>query len=117
MLFHEYTGSWRNDLPDGEGIDLYQYNAEHMDGEALYPQNVIGRFSEGLYDGDMYVILTDADGNLENWYGKCKKGVWQVIDHADADGKLPVLCLGEDTDQHISMLPALVSGYGVYHVR
>ncbi|MBO6240816.1 MAG: hypothetical protein J6O61_08300 [Butyrivibrio sp.] len=102
---HLYTGEWVEDLPCGEGQEHYDYNLEKMNGDDYYVQNAIGTFDKALYNGSMYIILIDRDGNISEWSGNCEQGTWkQVVNtHLDKDGKIPVLQNNEDEKDFIYM--------------
>ena len=102
---HLYSGKWSGDLPDGKGQEHYDYNAEFMNAEDIYIQNAIGGFAGGKYNGEMYVILLDKDGNTTEWIGTCNAGTWEQVNYAAVDnkGKIPVLSERENTDNHIYM--------------
>ena len=102
---HMYTGEWSDDLPCGEGQEHYDYDLEKMNGDDYYVQNAIGSFDKALYNGTMYVIILDKDGNVSEWTGNCDEGTWtQVVNtHVDKDGKIPVLQNNEDDKDFIYM--------------
>ena len=54
-----YSGQWADDRPNGKGQEHYDYDPEYMNSVDIYLQNIIGVFSEGLYNGSMYVITVD----------------------------------------------------------
>ncbi|MCR5674179.1 MAG: hypothetical protein K6G16_00570 [Lachnospiraceae bacterium] len=118
VILHEYTGNWKNDLPNGEGIDVYEYDLSRMDLDTLYPMNFIGSFTDGLCDGEMLVMLEDAIGKTTSWKGTCVRGVWQPVDgNPDVDGGIQALYYLDDPKQRIRIWPEYNKEYGVYHVR
>lgn len=90
---HMYAGSWANDKPNGQGQEHYDYNPEYMNNDDVYLQNAIGGFKDGLFDGDMYIINVDKNGECDEWLGKCASGSFLRIDGVDNDkkGNVPVL--------------------------
>lgn len=102
---HMYSGQWSSDKPGGKGQEHYDYNAEYMNTKDIYLQNIIGVFSDGLYNGDMYVITVDNTGATAEWDGICSKGNWQTVRNANIDkkGKIPVLSSRINKDNHIYM--------------
>ncbi len=102
---HLYSGQWANDLPEGKGQEHYDYNYEYMNSEDIYLQNAIGGFSGGKYNGDMYIILVDKDGNTTEWIGSCNAGAFDQVNYAAVDdkGKIPVLSERENSENHIYM--------------
>ncbi len=112
---HMYTGQWSQDLPTGQGQEHYDYNADDMNEEDVYIQNVIGGFSGGNYNGDMYVITVDVEGNTTEWTGICENGDWQQVLYSkeDASGKIPVLSERENTDHHLYMSRSGAAGSGI----
>ncbi len=112
---HMYTGQWAGDLPNGQGQEHYDYNSQHMNKADIYLQNMIGGFSIGNYNGNMYVITVDQYGETTEWEGSCENGNWQAVPYAsnDSKGKIPVLSERENTDRHLYMTKSGAQGNGV----
>ncbi|MBE5828171.1 MAG: hypothetical protein E7305_01775 [Butyrivibrio sp.] len=102
---HLFTGQWANDLPNGKGQEHYDYNYADMNTADYYLQNAIGEFSDGLYNGEMYIITVDKDEKTIEWEGTCKKGSWEQVLYTtvDSKGKIPYLSQIEDSDRHLYM--------------
>lgn len=102
---HLYTGEWANDLPNGQGQEHYDYNYADMNKADYYLQNAIGEFSNGLYNGEMYIITVDKDEKTIEWLGTCKNGSWEQVLYTtvDSKGKIPYLSQKEDADRHLYM--------------
>lgn len=83
VIEHSYSGQWSKDLPNGEGQEHFSYDLrllrqENMkDGKCI--TNVIGNFKDGYYNGEMYIMTTDAGQKSSDWYGTCENGVWKPI--------------------------------------
>ena len=87
---HSYAGEWKNDLPDGEGQEHFDVDLTKIpDGEVVF-QNIIGKFSAGLYDGAMYANSVESDGNVCEWDAEAKNGVFELKDSLPASGNYPV---------------------------
>ena len=102
---HMYNGEWADDLPDGTGQEHFDYRMEYMNTEDIYLQNAIGGFSQGKYNGDMYVITLEVNSNTVEWDGVCDHGDWEEVPYAAHDkmGRIPVLTGREDKEAHIYM--------------
>jgi len=102
---HLYMGEWTGDLPFGEGQEHYDYNSEYMNDEDIYLQNAIGKFKNGKYDGEMYIIQIDPEGYTSEWIGTCVEGKWVSVKDASKDdkGKIPVLTRKDNPEEHIYM--------------
>ncbi len=102
---HLYTGQWSLDLPSGQGQEHYDYNYEDMNEEDYYLQNAIGNFSNGLYNGEMYIITVDKNDDTIEWNGTCKNGSWEQVLYTtvDSKGKIAYLSEREDSDHHLYM--------------
>ena len=102
---HLYTGQWSLDLPSGQGQEHYDYNYEDMNEEDYYLQNAIGNFSNGLYNGEMYIITVDKNDDTTEWNGTCKNGTWEQVLYTtvDSKGKIAYLSEIEDSDHHLYM--------------
>ena len=102
---HMYSGEWAGDLPSGQGQEHYDYVYENMNSADIYLQNAIGGFKDGYYNGDMYIITVDKDGNASEWDGTCNAGTWDQVLYAavDSKGKIPVLSRKDDKERHVYM--------------
>ncbi|MBO4458320.1 MAG: hypothetical protein J5802_11430 [Butyrivibrio sp.] len=112
---HTFSGNWENDLPTGKGQEHYDYNAEYMNPEDVYLQNAMGGFKDGKYNGDMYVIIINAEGNATEWRGTCKEGKWARVLNGTKDkkGNIPVLSLLESEDTHVYMSQEALADNGI----
>lgn len=108
-MAHSYAGSWADDLPDGEGAEHYDVDVSKLQptkGRIL--QNVVGNFTDGLYDGDMYANTVDYIGNVQEWDGTAKKGVFTLWRDMSAIGECavwrykddPTVCLDIDVSEN-----------------
>ena len=87
---HSYNGQWQNDYPNGEGQEHISYNEDEMDGDCIIA-NVIGGFKDGYYDGELYIMAFDKNGDVTDWEAKAKKGSFSYYhERKNAKGKLPV---------------------------
>ncbi len=119
VTWHQYSGNWANDLPNGQGQENMQYSPDAkttFDDYAI--QNAIGGFVDGFYNGDMY-IMTNHEGSTTDWYGKAKKGVFEYKgDKQGYKGKRAIWEAGEgyETGEEDNMrwiLPADNADYGI----
>lgn len=90
-LQHSYSGNWSNDLPYGDGAEHYDFIEENMEVNVGYNRNFIGKFKNGLYDGEIYITNYYKDGNSKEWSGTAKNGVWQPFGKKDKKGQYPVI--------------------------
>ncbi len=77
-MAHSYSGAWANNLPNGEGAEHYEVDITKLKGKERILQNVVGNFTDGLYDGEMYANTIDYIGNVEEWDGVATKGVFTL---------------------------------------
>lgn len=75
---HSYSGMWSNDLPNGEGAEHYDVEPNYITSEGRVIQNVVGNFTDGLYDGEMYANTIDYLGNVEEWEAVAHQGVFEL---------------------------------------
>lgn len=99
VLEHQYSGSWKNDLPNGSGQEHFTYDVSQITIGATIA-NVMGTFRDGYYNGDMLIMLIHNDGITEDWYGTAKNGVFNYIDATTmtAAGGRPVWTRGANGD-------------------
>lgn len=90
-LQHTYSGSWSNDLPNGEGTEHYDFIVENMEKNVGYNRNFIGSFKNGLYNGEIYITNYYSDDNTKEWSGNAVNGVWQPMGEKDKKGRYPVI--------------------------
>lgn len=97
-LAHSFAGQWSNDLPNGEGAEHYDVDINRIEYEGRVIQNVIGNFSNGLYDGEMYANTVDYIGSEKEWYAVAKKGVFELWRDMSAIGECAVWRNRDDPD-------------------
>lgn len=103
---HQYTGSWANDLPDGEGSEHYDYDMSLLKENQGYNANLIGSYSAGLINGDFYMTNIYSDGNSKEWNGTAERGSWVYMSkNRDKKGNGPVLVETTNPDNYIWMHP------------
>lgn len=89
-MAHSYSGQWANDLPNGDGAEHYEVDVSKLEGHTRILQNVVGNFTNGLYDGDMYANTVDYIGNVEEWNGIANNGVFTLWRDMSAIGECSV---------------------------
>lgn len=87
---HSYSGLWADNLPNGEGAEHYDVDISNLKSINRVIQNVVGNFKNGLYDGDMYANTVDHIGNVEEWDGVAKEGVFTLWRDMSAIGECAV---------------------------
>ncbi|MDE6388881.1 MAG: hypothetical protein K2L82_13865 [Lachnospiraceae bacterium] len=107
-IAHSYAGTWANNLPNGQGAEHYEVDTSKLAVRERILQNVIGNFTDGLYDGELYMNTVDYTGNVEEWSGVANKGVFDLWRDMSAIGECSVwrknddqsLCLDIDKSQN-----------------
>lgn len=113
-LYHQYTGSWAEDLPDGEGSEHYDYEMSLLKENTAYNNNLIGSYSKGLVNGDFYLTNIYSDGNVREWYAQAEHGSWiYKSENKDKAGRKPVYVSNIDPNDYIWMLPKENKNIGV----
>ena len=105
---HSYVGEWADDLPNGEGAEHFDVDTTKIKGNERIIQNVVGNFSGGLYDGDMFANTLDYRGSEEEWNGVASKGVFDLWRDMSSIGECSVwrnkddhnLCLDIDKSEN-----------------
>lgn len=115
---HSYSGMWSNDLPNGEGAEHYEVDITQASDNVI--QNVVGNFTNGLYDGEMYANTIDYLGNVQEWDGIAHQGVFELWRDMSSIGECavwrcktdPEECLDIDKSENKNqgMRELLVSG-------
>ena len=119
VTWHQYSGKWAGDYPNGEGQENIQYEAESDIGFDKYAiQNAIGGFADGFYNGEMYIMTRSGDSTTD-WYGKAKRGIFEYIgDKKGYKDKRAIWQAGDgyETGEEDNMrwiLPADNADYGI----
>ncbi len=107
-MAHSYSGSWANDLPNGQGAEHYDVDISRLRVRERILQNVVGNFTDGLYDGELYANTVDYTGNVEEWNGVTEKGVFTLWRDMSAIGECsvwqkvddPSLCMDIDKSEN-----------------
>ncbi|MBP3476435.1 MAG: hypothetical protein J6K48_08985 [Lachnospiraceae bacterium] len=89
-MAHSYSGTWANNLPNGLGAEHYEVDISKLPAHDRILQNVIGNFTDGLYDGELYANTVDYTGNVEEWEGVASKGVFELWRDMSAIGECSV---------------------------
>ncbi|MCM1268098.1 MAG: hypothetical protein NC302_09345 [Bacteroidales bacterium] len=76
---HSYSGEWADDLPNGEGAEHYEVDVSKIkQGDQQVIQNVVGNFTAGLYDGELFANTVNYTGTIQEWDGIAEKGVFKL---------------------------------------
>lgn len=89
-MAHSYSGTWANNLPNGQGAEHYEVDISKLPAHDRILQNVVGNFTDGLYDGELYANTVDYIGNVEEWDGAASKGVFELWRDMSAIGECSV---------------------------
>ena len=104
--YHQYTGGWLNDLPEGEGSEHYDYNKSLLLNGVGYDANLIGSYEKGLIHGDFYITNLYADESTKEWNAKAESGSWIYLnENKDKKGNRTVHVEISDPDNYIWMHP------------
>lgn len=114
---HSYEGEWKNNLPGGEGQEHFDLDIKKATGQKRYYENVIGNFTDGLYDGDMYITTVNYDTNRQEWKGTARAGVWDTYKGKDTQGRVPVCADVQNPDSHMWIDPLKNIYCGITEVR
>ena len=101
---HSYSGQWANDLPNGEGAEHYDVDITQLEVRERILQNVVGNFTNGLYDGELYANTVDYTGNVEEWSGTAHNGVFDLWRDVSAIGECSVWQKSEDTSVYMDIM-------------
>lgn len=102
-MAHSYSGSWANDLPNGQGAEHYDVDTSKLQVRERILQNVVGNFNNGLYDGELYANTVDYTGNVEEWSGITEKGVFQLWRDMSAIGECSVWQKVDDSSLYMDI--------------
>lgn len=112
--YHQYTGGWAEDLPEGEGSEHYDYNMELLKKGIGYDTNLIGSYSKGLVHGEFYLTNIYSDGEIKEWNAKAEHGSWiYQNENKDKKGNRTVYVDVNDPDNYIWMQPKDNANIGV----
>lgn len=104
--YHQYTGGWANDLPEGEGSEHYDYNLALLKEGVGYDANLIGSYSQGLVHGDFYITNLYADESTKEWNASAEQGSWiYQNENKDKKGNRTVHVEISNPDNYIWMHP------------
>lgn len=101
-IYHQYTGSWAGDLPDGEGSEHYDFEMSLLKEHNIYYSNLIGSYAGGLINGELYVTSLDYQNEMKEWNGVADHGSWKYQNvNKDTAGRRPALVSTTDPDNYI----------------
>ena len=102
LIYHEYQGEFKNDKPNGQGQDHYEYRSELLSPNKNYITNYICSYKDGLIDGSVYCTSTDKDGDYHDWEGMAKNGSFEYISESRDNLKRgPVMTDRENPDSYM----------------
>ena len=105
IIYHSYAGNWKNNLPDGEGHEHIGFDEQYQ--KERLTTNVIGSFSEGYYQGPIYLTTTGPESGVQEWTAEADHGTFlQATDSYPKyeDGELPVAKNEAYSDEFIWMI-------------
>lgn len=112
--YHQYVGSFKNDLPDGEGFEHYDYNTALLQENQYYNSNLIGSYSGGLIDGEFYITSIESNEKMREWEAEASHGSWVYQnDNVDKKGNRTVQVEIQDRNNYIWMHPGNNHDIGV----
>lgn len=100
---HSYSGQWSYDLPNGEGAEHYDVDISQLAAYERVIQNVVGNFTDGLYDGEMFANTVNYQGTVEEWYGNADKGVFRLWRDMSSIGECSVWQNRLETDIYMDI--------------
>lgn len=114
IVFHEYIGNFKNDLPNGSGQDHYEFDERFYVKNKFYITNYIGSFKDGLIDGEIYCTATDITGAAYEFVGTAKNGSYEYLSESrDKKNCGPVMVLTDNPDGYIWLSPKENKNIGV----
>ena len=105
--YHQYTGSWVNDLPEGEGSEHYDFNSDNLKDDVRYSSNRIGSYHAGLVHGEFYITTIEkGKEDMMEWEAEAQRGSWTYsVETKDKKGNRPVFKDYNDPNNYVWMLP------------
>lgn len=100
---HSYSGNWKNDLPNGEGAEHFDLDTGWTDGPDMVITNVIGNFTDGLYDGDMFANTVNYYGKLNEWNAVARNGEFKLWKKMKSTGECSVWRNADDKNLYIEI--------------
>lgn len=105
---HSYAGEWADDLPNGQGAEHFEVDTSKIKGGDRIVLNVVGDFTDGLYNGEMFANTVDYTSNVQEWDGVAANGVFSLWRDMSAIGECSVwrnkkdheLCLDIDKSEN-----------------
>lgn len=120
VLEHMYNGSWANDYPNGEGQEHFSFDYDVVDGDCIIA-NVIGNFSDGYYDGELYIMTMNDKEVPTDWEASAKRGVFDYCNKKiSAKGKRTVwekTKSNEESDDFYWLDESENTGFGIYGLK
>lgn len=87
VTFHEFIGNFKNDLPDGQGQDHYEYDKNLMVKNKNYITNYLCNYVAGYIDGNVYCTTLDSEDAYNEFTGTASKGSFEYISASRDDKK------------------------------
>ncbi len=104
--YHQYTGGWSGDLPQGEGSEHFDYDKTLLQKNTSYVANRIGSYAKGLVNGEFYMTSIYEDESSSEWNAEAINGVWNYLsDTRDKKGNRTVFVDVHDPNNYTWMHP------------
>ena len=104
--YHQYTGGWANDLPEGEGSEHYDYEMSLLKENQGYNANLIGSYLAGYIHGEFYITNIYEDESSKEWSAEADHGSWLYQNRTkDKKGNRAVQVDLHDPDNYVWMHP------------
>jgi len=91
-----YTGSWTNNLPNGDGKTVRvndESKIERREGHTYaLVVTMVGTFVDGLYDGPFNIKWLMCNGHTHNWDVTAEDGIFIVIDSQEWNDSILGYC-------------------------
>ena len=100
---HSYAGEWADNLPNGQGAEHFDVDVTKIKGNEEVIQNVVGGFSNGLYDGDMFANTVDYTGTMDEWNGVAVNGVFDLWKDMSSIGECSVWRNKENEERYLDI--------------
>lgn len=122
VIEHSYNGMWLADYPNGTGQEHLEYDLSIIDKDDAY-NNIIGNFKDGYYDGELYIMTIDQDGDTIDWNADATEGIYLKLKDVSVSqmGKEAVWEKSEedglDEEDFLWLYPSENGNFGIYGLK
>lgn len=102
IIFHQYKGDFKNDLPNGAGQDHYEFDLSKLAENSKTISNYLCNYIDGKIDGEVFCTVINKKNEVFQYQGNAQNGSFEYLDpKRDSKKRGPVIYWVENPDDYV----------------